>query len=180
MMSVLTIHLKMRLMILKKIKMGEKGSTLIEMLLYMGLLSILLVILTDIFISILDVRLESESTSQVEQDGRFILSRLSYDLNRAEAISSPANLGDTANSLLLTVGGVTYNYTLSGGNLQLNNGSTADNLNGSETNLSNITFQKLGNSGGKETVDIQFTINSVTQRAQGSESRTFQTTVGRR
>lgn len=161
-------------------KTKQKGFTLVEMLIYMGLLSIFLITLTDIFVSILDVKAESEATSAVEADSRYIISRLAYDISKASVVSQPASLGATSNSLVMVAGGVTYTYSLNGHNLQLVNDSGANNLNSSESNLSNITFQRIGNNGGKDTIQVIFTINGATQRVAGEETRTFQTTLGRR
>src|SRR4030042_5852170 len=73
----------------------QKGFTLVEILLYMGLLAILLVVLTEILVSILAVKIEFEATSSVEQDSRFLLSRLFYDINRASAITTPGSIGSS-------------------------------------------------------------------------------------
>src|SRR3990172_1905169 len=87
------------------------GFTLIEIIIYMALLSIFLLTLTDIFVSILDVQLESDATSAVEQDGRFILSRISYYIPRATDISTPPQIGQTRSNLIMTIAGVTtYEY----------------------------------------------------------------------
>ena len=162
----------------------KRGFTLIEIIIYMALLSIFLLTLTDIFVSILDVQLESDATSAVEQDGRFLLSRLAYDINRASAITTPGAIGSSSNTLVMTIGTDTYTYLLSGNNFQLRvNAGTPDNLNSSESAISSPTFQKIANSavgGTKETIRINFTVSSVTQRTQGPEVRNFQTTVGRR
>lgn len=159
------------------------GFTLIEIIIYMALLSIFLLTLTDIFTSILDVQLESDATSAVEQDGRFLLSRFSYDINRASSITIPSAIGSSSNSLSIVIGGITYTYALGGSNLGLTNNLGTSNLNGSDTAISGLTFQKIANStiaGTKETIKINFTISSITQRTQGPEIRNFQTTVGRR
>lgn len=158
----------------------KKGFTLVELLLYMGLLAIFLVVLTEIFVTIMEVRLESEATSSVEQDGRFMVSRFAYDISRASAITTPANLGDTTSLLVMTVGGDTFRYAVSGGNLELTNANGTDNLNSSQSTISNQSFQKIGNSGGAETIKILFTVSSITQRAGGAETKMFETTVGRR
>lgn len=158
----------------------NRGFTLVELIIYMGLLVIFLLVLSNIFASILDVRTESESISAVEQDGRFIMARLSYDINRATSVSTPASLGGSGSSLTLVIGAVNYTYALSGGNLVLTNDLGTNNLNSSESTISSLSFQKLGNSGGKETVKIQFTVNSVAQRDKGAETQTFYITGGRR
>ena len=159
---------------------AQKGFTLVELIIYMGLLSIFLFILSQMFAAILDIRTESESISAVEQDGRFIMTRLSYDINRSSSVTTPASLGSSGSSLVLVIGGVNYTYAVSGGNLQLTNNLGTNNLNSSESTISSPTFQRVGNSGGKDTVKIQFTVNSVAQRDKGVETKTFYITGGRR
>lgn len=156
------------------------GFTLVELLLYMALLSIWLLVLSGIFISVLETRTESEAVSAVEQDGRFIIARLSYDASRASSVTVPVSLGSTASSLSIIIGGVEYSYAVAGGNLQLTNDVGTHNLNSSETIVENPVFQRIGNIGGKDTIRVQFTLTSVTVRAKGPESKTFTTTVGRR
>ena len=115
------------------------GFTLTELLLYMGLTVIFLGVLTDIFVTTLDVKKESEATSAVEIDGRFILSRLMYDVNNADAITVPASLGESSTTLTLELDGVIDTFTFAGDNLTLN----GDKLNSSESKISAGTFQKL-------------------------------------
>ncbi len=161
-------------------RQSQAGFTLVEIILYMALVAIFIITLTDIFVSILDIRTESEATSAVEQDGRFILSRLHYDIPRSTSIINPANLGDTSDTLELDIEGITHTYSLVTNNLELEDGTGTFNVNSSEATVSVINFQKIGNVGGKETIRIQFDIESVTQRPSGPETRSFTTTVGRR
>lgn len=160
--------------------MRKPGFTIVEILIFFGLTSIFLTVITDLFVSIFDVKRESEATSAVEQDGRFILSRLIYDISRASAITTPSSMGATSNSLVLTIGGSANTYALTGGDLNLTNGAGVNSLNSSETSVSAITFQRIGNEVTNETVRVNFTVESTTQRNSGSEVRSYQTTVGRR
>lgn len=162
-----------------KIK-SQRGFTIVEMLIYMGLLSIFLLILTDMLVSILNVKVESEASSFVEQDSKFITARLSYDINQASAITTPASLGGSASSLAIVIGGVTYTYATLGGNLQLTNNLGTSNLNSSETTVTSATFQRIGNVSGKETIKINITVQSTIIKNSGTESKVIQTTIGRR
>ncbi len=156
------------------------GFTLVELLIYMGLISILMVMITQLFGAIFDVKIESEANSAVDQDGRFILSRLIHDIERSSAIITPLNYGSSSGNLVLTISGAANTYSVSGGNLQLTNNSGTNSVNSSQTTVSNMTFQKIGDEAANETVKITFTVSSIAQRTAGSEVRTFQTTVGRR
>lgn len=163
-----------------RIKKQQRGFTIVELLLAMALMGGFMITLTTIFSSVLTVQSESQATSSVSHDGRFILARLSYDIQRAESVNTPPTLGATRTQLDIDIGGVSNNYSVSNGNLELNNNNGTGNLNGSETTVSNFSVTLLGNSGDKETVRVTFTVTSVAQDNAGQRSQTFTTTVGRR
>ncbi|MBI2405012.1 hypothetical protein HYV22_02430 [Candidatus Gottesmanbacteria bacterium] len=159
-------------------KVVGTGFTIVEMLLYMGLLSGFLVILTSIFLSALDVSSESQTFSRMEEDGRYILARLTYDIARSQAVTIPTTLGTPANSLQLTIGGESVIYGISGTNLTIASGSETNILNSFGSYVSGFTVVRLGNPGGKESVTVDVTLTSATQRPSGPEVRSFHMTQG--
>lgn len=148
----------------------KRAFTMIELLIYMGMMSILLVLFTNIFLAVLDVQLESESTSLVQVDARTVLSRLMYDVHRAAAIITPAADGQTGSVLTLNLGGSNITYSVSGGKLLLG----SDPLISYDTDISNFTVTRIGNPTGRDTVRISFTLTSL------EETRSYQTTVSLR
>lgn len=162
----------------------RQGFTIVELLIYMGILSIVLVVLTQIFTTIVDFQLQSQSVSSVQQDGRFIMSRLQYDINRAQTIVNPA-LGTQSTQLTITINGTNYQYSLSAspGNMQLNDGAT-DILNSYDTNVSNLTFTHFGNATSvqipnpKNAIKVSFTITSKIQSNGNFETKNFESTIG--
>lgn len=162
------------------IKNIQGGFTLIEMLLYMGLLTMLLLLFTNIFTAILDTQLAAQSTSSVSQDGRFVYSRITYDIHRASRIDTPIQLGDVTNTLQLTIGGVPYVYTLENGNLLLSISSSSAQVNSVDTAISDLQFKRIGNINGKHTVQINFTVANKINLHGSGDSKTFQTTAGLR
>jgi type II secretory pathway component PulJ len=148
--------------------MKKRGFTLPELLVYCGLLAILLVVITNVFMSILNLQLETETVSGQAQDGQYILSRLSYDLRRASSVTSPA-LGGTSASLSVIIDGVSYQYGLDGNNNLVVAGQGQ--LNSFLTTVSDLSFTHLGTVGGEEdTIQIGFNLGD----------RFFQTTIGLR
>ena len=158
----------------------KKGYTLIELLIFMAMFSVLLLVFTQIFSLIVDVRLESESTSSVAQDSNYLLNRFKYDISRANSINLPNSVGATDTSLNIVIDGVDHVYALNGGNLLLTVNGTPYQLNSSGTTVSNLTFKRIGNDDGKDTVQLGYTVTSVIQEASGSETKSYQTTVGLR
>lgn len=172
--------------IIKNIKFKIKkqsGFTLIEILLYMGIFSILIIVLFTLLTSIFDVQLESKSTASVSNDGRYILNRFAYDIGRADSISSPISTGSQSLSLEFITGGTTYTYTLSNGNLMLTNNTlgATDQLNSFNTFVSDVNFLRLSDTNAiYDTVSFSFTLVSKTQRRGGEVMRSFKTTIGTR
>lgn len=160
-------------------QLGQKGVTLVEMLIVMGLLTIFLLIITTIFTSTLDVQNQTDAYSAVLSEGRVIMARINFDVARSTAITTPTTLGVTSASLVLTTATNSYTYGLSGGNLQLTDTTGSANLN-SGTVVSNLSFTKLGNTSGKNTIRYTFTLTSTTKHTGQPDSQTFTSTVGRR
>jgi len=168
--------------IINKKNISSKGFTLIELVLYMGILMILIGILSSIFTSIVDVQLESTATSSVNQDGRYLLSKLLYDVRSASSITSPPNPGDTASTMQITSNSIIYTYSLdSSNNLQVVNGSTSETiiLNGYDTSVSDLTFTRIGSGDSNDTVRVSYTLTSKTKERSGQETKSFQTTLGK-
>jgi len=162
-------------------KTQNAGFTIVEFLVYLGLLTIFLVILSDIFVSVVELKLGTESISSVEQNERFVTSRFIYDIHRASSITTPATLGATSSSLVLVIGGVTNTYQLNGTDLELTNNFGTFKLNDSEVKISNPIFRRIGNSGGKPTIKVNFTVTSRAERpGVGFEVRVASTTTGLR
>jgi prepilin-type N-terminal cleavage/methylation domain-containing protein len=157
----------------------KKGFTLVELLIYMALVSIFLLVLLDVFTTTLNSKLSSESTSAISYDSRYILSKLSYDVNNADSVISPA-LGATGTSLQLTSGGVTSIYAITGGNLVKTVGGVSMSLNGTNTQLDSISFKNLGNAGGKPTIQVVYTVRSKIVVWGGTQTQVINTTVGTR
>lgn len=157
----------------------RKGFSIVEMMLYMGLMAILLSFLTQTFLSVLNLQSETQSRSSVEADGRYLLTRLSYDIHRGSAIVSPA-LGQSASTAILTIDDANYTYSPDSGNLILTTGGSTHQLNSYATKISNLSFTRLGNPGGNNTLQIKFTLTGVVNWESGPRIQNFETTIGQR
>lgn len=160
---------------------GKKGSTLIELLLYIGIFSILTAVLFQFFGTIIDTQLESQSTSSVLLDGQYTLNRFNYDIKQANSIISPA-IGEQSSTLQLSINNTTYIYTLTDGNITIasSGAQTTDQLNSVNTNASGLSFTRLGDtqSGNVETITISFTLTSDIAIRGNPETRNYKSTFG--
>ncbi len=165
----------------------QRGYTLIELVVYMGLLGMLLVILSQFFIAALNVQLVSKADTAVEQDGAYLLARITYDLRRAATLTQPS-LGQTVATLSATIvdNGVnnSYQYAVNGGDMVLTIAGNAVQLNSDQSTISNFSLTRIGNSGqsvtAKDTVRVGFTVQSNAITSAGAQSLDYQTTVSLR
>lgn len=165
----------------------KNGFTIIELVIYLGLLGIFLVIMTNLFVATLNVRLESQNQSALQQDGRYLIQRLTYDLRRANQINLPL-LGEQTNSLDLLINDNLVDkhfiYNLNNQNLILNINDEELALNSKDTQVTDLVFYRLGNSDinpqSKDTVQIKFTLRSTIIKDSGQEIKSYQTTVNLR
>ncbi len=165
----------------------QHGFTLIDLTIYSGLLGILLVILSEIFISVVQLQLSSRSQGAVEQNGAYILSRITYDIRRASSITSPV-LGETVatfSSVLSESGNnVPYIYDIQNQNLILSIGSVVSQVNSSDTRVRDFSVTRIGNSGqnalAKDTIQVSFTVFSIGETSHGLKERQYHTVVSLR
>jgi type II secretory pathway pseudopilin PulG len=161
-------------------KLKFKGFTLVELIMSMGLLTILIGVMTALFGAIIDTSLDSTATSGVDQDGKYIMARLAYDMQRATSITSPpVPSSTTATSLTLAIDGSSYTYDLDGSaNIRLSDGVESNNLNNHSIQVSDLSFQRLGIGNTTDTVQVKFRLTSKINETSGIETKAFQTTIG--
>ena len=168
---------------MKKTLKNNQGFTIIELILYMGLFSILIGILTNVFVSILNNQLNSETVASTDENGRYILQRLNYDINRSQTIVTPSSPGTQTNNLQLTINNINYSYSLDAtGNFQIKDITDnlgPYNLNDYDATVSAVTFKRIGSAGGENTLQVNFTVVSNT-KDNTEQSKSFSTTIGNR
>lgn len=157
----------------------EKGTTLIELLIYIGLLAIFLSVLTSLFGTAVEIFISTQSTSGIAIDSTYLLSKMKYDIQRAESISNPVVQGGSGSTLSLVIDGGTYSYSVDvNGNLVYSNPSGTFFLNSYLARISSLNFTKLGNPGGiEETLKIDMILSSRVEQAKGEEISNISTAI---
>lgn len=150
----------------------QQAFTTIELALYIGLMSIVLLLVSRIFTQALDVSQESRTVSVVERDARYIDARLRYDMSRAQGITVPATAGTSGSQLQLQIGATTASYTVSSGVLYLD----GVRINTPQTRVTSISFARIEGTDITPSVRVIYTIESVETRVGvGKEESTYQT-----
>ncbi len=156
----------------------KEGFTLVELLIFMTLFSVVLVVLSSLFAATVQQQLENQGISATESDSTFIISRMQYDFDRASAVIEPANPGDTSNTLILEIGGQEYVYVLAGERLTLTTPTETYEMISPRSQINAFSFTKIGNIDGNPTVQVQIDVTSVAENATGAETATINTIFG--
>ncbi|MDH5533317.1 MAG: prepilin-type N-terminal cleavage/methylation domain-containing protein [Candidatus Pacebacteria bacterium] len=159
--------------LLEKIRNKQSGFSLVELLMYMGLSMIILIIITGLFASVINIRGEAEKTSSVERDGRYMISRLTYDINRAQEIIEPALLGDSSTTLQLVIDGQTVTYQIINNKLSFTDSTGTYAINNKDVNMTIFNVTRLGNEGGKNGIQAETQIVSQNESEGKIESREY-------
>jgi type II secretory pathway pseudopilin PulG len=162
-------------------KSGSAGFTLVEILVYMGLLTVFMFLLTSIFLSILETQAESVSTVTVEQESQYIMARMQYDLGRADEILTPPGLGDTSDEVVVSLDGQTVAFRLVGTQLQRQVGGDTLRLNATGLAVTTWQARRLGNEDGKHALEITMNVASIWAGGPaGLASKELTFTIGER
>lgn len=149
-----------------------------EMVVYMGILSILLLLFIDMFAMLVNKQLETEGISAVQQDAQYVFSRLSYDFGRANSISLPTSPSSPAATLRLLIDSTLFTYSASSSALIATASGSINQLNSAHTSISNLTFQRLGTGNRSDVIQVRCDISSKVKKQSGYEVTHFATTYG--
>ena len=128
-----------------KFKIKNSGISLLELLIYIALLSGLMVIVSDAFIMLSRGRGQAEARSEINSAIRFAGEIIKQDVKNATAVSAPL-LGVPGSTLTLTVSGDTILYDMSGGTLRRKvNAGTPEAVTGSYVTVDVPTFTRIEN-----------------------------------
>jgi Tfp pilus assembly protein FimT len=121
------------------------GFSLLELLIYISILSIIVVIISNTFISLSKSQGQSQARSEVDSSMRFATELLRQDLKNATIVSVPALVGSSS-TLTLTRGGVVIVYDVLGGVLRRQEGASSPvNLTNSNIIVSVPNFTRIEN-----------------------------------
>lgn len=121
------------------------GFSLLELLIYMAILSGLIIISSNMFISLSKGQGQTQAKSEVDSSVRFASELLRQDIKNASSISTPT-IGTPSSSMTLVRNGVTIIYDVSGGVLRRKEGiSSPENITGSNITVSSPSFTRIEN-----------------------------------
>lgn len=162
------------------IRHNQKGLTLVELLIYFGLFSILLVVINSIFISTLQVQTQQSSRSALQQEAEYVLAKLHYDLYNADSITMPANSGDVSEILTIEQDGESKTYWIDNQRLLLDDNSSSHSVTSGRIRVNSFTVQNVSATTTEQTVRFELQLETNIDDGSNPAVRVVASTVTRR
>lgn len=148
---------------MKKIK--TNGFTLLELILYMGIVTIILSAIIPFAWNVIESGAKSGVQEEVYDQGRFISEKIEQEIRNAQDISlstSNFDLNLAANPgkklSIIEFGGTTTIFDVQNGKVRITQGANPPvNLNSNDTNVTDLTFTNYSSADSK-TKNIDFTL----------------------
>lgn len=155
----------------------ERGFTLVELLIYTGILAVVLSVTLGLFFQSRTIETQVTENQEVDRNARIAFLEMTQTIRGATSVTTPV-LGDSAASLALNSNAISYSVSGSGV-LQKTDSSGTYNITGSGVTIQNLTFTTRGEVGKQPTVSISFTLrsNTIVHPQSTYISRAYQTTV---
>ena len=158
----------------------QKGTTLLELLIYIAILALILVVIGETFTTIILAKKRIESRKEVSKNLDFALQKIEQSIRGASAVTGSY----PADTLSLTVSGQAVTFSLSEGILQKTEGGTNYNITSDKVIVSagsDYMFYKIENPLTSPTIQIKIKMsyNSNDPQLQNIESQS-QTAVSLR
>lgn len=168
----------MSYVIKKSVSHIKNGFTLLELLLYTSLVSVMLLIVSVFLSFLLESRVKNQTIAEVEQQGLQVMEAISQIVRNSEAINAPAQ-STSAPSLsldVITAGNDPTVFDVASGVIRITEGAgTPIALTNTRVIASDVLFQNLTLAGTPGTVRIQFILTHANPggRNEYSFSKTF-------
>jgi len=141
--------------------MKNKGFTLIEFLIYIAIVSSILVLMSGFLWNIVFGDIKENAYQEVQQNGRFALTKISQEIKKATGINNPP-AGSSANSLSLVMADPPLNPTVfdvADGKLRITQGTAGPyELTSDAVIVSNLQFTNLSYLNTPGTIRIEISI----------------------
>lgn len=150
----------MRIPFLHRIHHGQRGTTLLELLIYISVLSFVVLSIASLFISLSKAKGLADALNVVNTNMRFAQNIITRDLKSATAVNTPSLPGTDANTLEVVVNGDTIVYDVVSAQLRRTlNTNPAEIISTPNVLVENPLFIRLDNVNtvlGRTTTTIQF------------------------
>jgi type II secretory pathway pseudopilin PulG len=137
--------------------------TLIELLIYIAVLSIMTVMVADSFIILNKGKGGVEAKSELNSNIRFVLEKIKRDVASASSLTTPNTTAATSSSLSLVVGTSTVQYLVMSGRVTRQvDAQPTESISSDKVKITNLTFGRTENTNavlGKKLISVEINIS---------------------
>lgn len=134
---------------------SQKGFTLVELILYVSICSILLLTISSFLSFLLGARIRSQAITEVNQQGFQVMSMITQTIRNGRSVQVPS-MGTSSSTLSITTLNTLINptvFSLSSTTIQVKEGSkTALPLTNSRIRVSSLTFENVSSGSSTEKI----------------------------
>lgn len=162
--------------------MKRGGFTLIELLIFLAIFSVVIIAFTTIFLSILRVYSRQSSSAEVNRQTQVVLQTIQRYVERSSLVDMPAGESTSTIKLRMPEAAIDPAYIyVSNGTVYLKetDAGTPQALTNSRVSVLNVAFSKRNNSPGRDSVDINFTMEFSTENIEKRFLQSMDTAVAR-
>lgn len=157
---------------------NNSGFTLVELLLYVAISSIVLLVASLFMATLLESQVKNQTIAEVNQQGIQVMQNITQTVRNSNVISTPATgASNTSLSINTSLSSTTPTiFDLSGGVIRVKEGvNTVIPLTNNKVIASNLTFFNLSRTGTPGVVKVSFTLSAVnnSNRNEYSFTETF-------
>lgn len=150
----------------------QQGFSLLELLIYVSVLSLVAMTIAGVFLMISKGRAQIEARVETDSNLSFAVEKVRRDLAAATALVTPNGAGAASGTLEMTVGGANVKYFVASSSLWRQvNSAAAEALTSSAVTADSAVFTRLENSNqtlGRKRVAVEFVL-TVSSRSAGPD-----------
>jgi|GEM_PF-2780936 len=124
---------------------SSRGVSLLELIIYIGIVSFIMIIVSAAFISITTSSRNVELRAGVNSSMRFAMDKMVKDVQSASTLNVPATMNATSSTLSLVISGNTILYDVSSGGLRRSVNATPAIITPSTVRVNAIEFRRIEN-----------------------------------
>jgi competence protein ComGC len=160
----------------------RRGFSLIELLLFAAIFSIVMVIFITILVTVTRVQTRQSSVAEVNSQSQFLLQKIQYYVQASSLIDMPKDTPTTTLKLRMAASSSDPTYIYASGTaiyLKQTDSGAPQALNSNKVNVSSLSFTKRSNSPSHDSVDVSFVVSYNTSNIQQQFAEVLRTAVAR-
>ena len=161
---------------------SKSGFTIMELIIFAAIFALTAISFITVLVSVTRVQVSQSSVAEVNQQSQFLLQTLQRYIERSSAVEMTADEATSTLKLRMsdTASDPTYIYTLANRvYIKETDGGTPAPLTSDRVNVSELSFTKRENPGGRDSVSLAFTVEYANENMYQKAAHNLRTSVTR-